>query len=128
MPASKQEKFVEGHPASHSTHNEGVHHEEARNLNGGCVAGLGRASVPRVRGRPDRAGRGNANAALLASSSGLVQSARQFLAHRIAKIGDRTLAKNVHELVEDPTLASAIERARRQPANRRSWTSSPLLA
>lgn len=47
-------------------------------------------------------GAGNANATLLASSSALVQSARQFLAHRIAKIGDRTLAKNVHELVEDP--------------------------
>src|SRR5450631_162347 len=46
-------------------------------------------------------GAGNASAAQLASSSALVQSARQFIAHRITKIGDRTLAKNVHELVED---------------------------
>jgi hypothetical protein len=46
-------------------------------------------------------GTGNASAAQLASSSALVQSARQFIAHRITKIGDRTLARNVHELVED---------------------------
>ena len=46
-------------------------------------------------------GAGNTSAAQLASSSALVQSARQFIAHRITKIGDRTLARNVHELVED---------------------------
>jgi hypothetical protein len=30
-----------------------------------------------------------------------VQSARRFIANRIAKIGDRTLARNVHQLVEE---------------------------
>jgi len=46
-------------------------------------------------------GAGNASAAQLASSSALVQSARQFIAHRITKIGNPTLARNVHDLVED---------------------------
>ncbi len=46
-------------------------------------------------------GAGNANAAQLASSSALVQSARQFIAIRITQIGDRALARTVHELVED---------------------------
>ncbi len=46
-------------------------------------------------------GAGNGSAAQLASSSALVQSARQFIAQRIAKIGDRALAINVHDLVEN---------------------------
>jgi hypothetical protein len=46
-------------------------------------------------------GAGNANAAQLASSSALIQSARQFIGRRIAKIGDQTLARNVHDLVEN---------------------------
>jgi hypothetical protein len=46
-------------------------------------------------------GAGNAAAARLAASSALVQSARRFVAHRITKIGDPSLARNVHELVED---------------------------
>jgi hypothetical protein len=46
-------------------------------------------------------GAGNSAAAVLASSSPLVQSARRFISKRIASIGDNTLAKNVHDLVEE---------------------------
>ena len=46
-------------------------------------------------------GVGNDDAARLASSSALVQSARQLIGHRISRIGDRTLARNVYELVEN---------------------------
>jgi hypothetical protein len=42
-------------------------------------------------------GQGNANAARLALSSALVQSARQFIAGRIDQIRGHKLAKNVHE-------------------------------
>jgi hypothetical protein len=46
-------------------------------------------------------GAGNDDAARLASSSALVQSARQLISNRISRIGDRTLARNVYELVEN---------------------------
>lgn len=48
-------------------------------------------------------GAGNGAAAQLASSSALVQSARQLIAKRIGKIADPSLAKTIHTLVEDPT-------------------------
>ena len=68
-----------------------------------AIVSLASGSLPSVASAVDQSvpGAGNASAAQLASSSALVQSARQFIAHRITKIGDRTLAKNVHELVED---------------------------
>jgi hypothetical protein len=46
-------------------------------------------------------GAGNEEAARLASSSALVQSARELIGRRIGQIHDRTLARNVHELVEE---------------------------
>jgi len=55
-------------------------------------------------------GAGNSAAAELASSSPLVQSARRFIGRRITSIGDKTLAKNVHDLVEE-RLACVKHRA-----------------
>ncbi|HMF45016.1 MAG TPA: hypothetical protein VKQ32_30305 [Polyangia bacterium] len=49
-------------------------------------------------------GAGNAAAAQLAQSSALVSSARQFIAKRIAQIGDDTLRSNVHDLVENSAV------------------------
>jgi len=46
-------------------------------------------------------GAGNEDAARLASTSALVQSARQLIGGRIAQLHDRTLARNVRDLVED---------------------------
>lgn len=46
-------------------------------------------------------GVGNDKAAQLASSSALIQSARQLIARRIAQISDGALAKTVHTLVDD---------------------------
>ena len=46
-------------------------------------------------------GAGNEQAAQLARSSALIQSARQFIARRISQIDDRMLARNVHDLVEE---------------------------
>jgi hypothetical protein len=46
-------------------------------------------------------GAGNEDAARIASSSALVQSARELIGRRIGQIHDRTLARNVHELVEE---------------------------
>ncbi|HEY5283691.1 MAG TPA: hypothetical protein VIM14_12950, partial [Polyangia bacterium] len=68
-----------------------------------AILSLATGSLPTVAFAADQTvpGAGNASAAQLASSSALVQSARQFIAHRITKIGDRTLARNVHDLVED---------------------------
>jgi hypothetical protein len=46
-------------------------------------------------------GAGNDEAARVASSSALVQSARRLIVHKIGTIGDRALAKTVYDLVED---------------------------
>lgn len=64
-------------------------------------------------------GAGNASAATLASSSALVQSARRLLAARIGRIRDKTLAKNVHELVEDK-MACIRHRAGETAASRQA--------
>ncbi len=49
-------------------------------------------------------GAGNDQAVQLAGSSPLVQSARRLIAQRISQINDRTLARNVHDLVEDRSV------------------------
>jgi hypothetical protein len=49
-------------------------------------------------------GAGNEEAARIASGSALVRSARQFISGRIGIIGDRALAAQVHDLVENPMV------------------------
>jgi hypothetical protein len=76
-------------------------------------------------------GAGNTSAAQLAASSALVQSARRFIASRIGAIADRTLARNVHELVED-RLACIHHRAAETVASKQAivdkLTAEGLLA
>lgn len=64
-------------------------------------------------------GAGNGAAAALASSSALVQSARRFIGRQIGTIGDKTLAKNVHELVEE-RMACVRHRAHESDASKRA--------
>jgi len=76
-------------------------------------------------------GQGNANAARLAASSALVQSARRFIAGRIGQIRDQKLARSVHELVEDRNVCirhRAGETAASKQAIIDALTSAGLIA
>jgi hypothetical protein len=72
-------------------------------------------------------GAGNEDAARLASSSALVQSARQLIARRITEIGDRSLARNVHELVED-RMVCIRHRASETPASKQAIVDKLIAA
>ena len=67
-------------------------------------------------------GAGNADAARLAASSALVQSARRFIAGRIDQIRDPKLGHNVKDLVENRFLC-VKHRAGDGRAGSSSWQS-----
>jgi hypothetical protein len=85
----------------------------ALSLASGALSSTARAADQTVPGA------GNAEAARLAASSALVQSARRFIARRITTIGDRTLAGNVRALVEDRQVCIR-HRASETPASKQA--------